>query len=132
MERRFTFGEAVQYPVTMELKYKIRSRWPRVGTGQTRWMSRDEVAFTADQPIEPGAKVEVSMAWPVLLMERTALQLVVEGEVTRCQGNLLTARIARHQFRTRSWNRPESVEVPAGAPFPGAIPLQRQEAASVM
>ena len=99
----------MQYPVAMEMKYKTRARTPRVGLGKTRLISNRDVTFTTDQPIEQGTLLEISMAWPALLNERVALQLVVEGEIIRCQETEVTARILKHHFRTRGpWQREES------------------------
>jgi len=109
VEPRFVPGGSNQYPVELEMKYKIRARTPGVGTGQTRWMSSQEVIFTADRPIEAGTLVEISIAWPVLLNNRVALQLVVEAKIAESQGTRATARILKHHFRTRGlWHREQS------------------------
>ena len=127
MEPRLAFGQAVHYPVEMELRYKIRARTPRVGVGQTRWMSSREVNFTADQPIDRGTVLEISVAWPVLLHNRVALQLVVEAEITDFRSDTLTARIMKHHFRTRGhWPREESAERPRPA-YSGPVPVHRTE-----
>ena len=101
----------MQYPVAMELKYKTRARTPRVGLGKTRWMSNRDVTFTTDQPMEQGTSLEISIAWPALLNDQVALQLVVEAEITSCQETEMRARILKHHFRTRGpWQRGESVQ----------------------
>ena len=101
----------MQYPVAMEMKYKTRARTPRVGLGKTYSMSNRDVTFTTDQPLEQGTLLEISIAWPALLNDRVALQLVVEGEVVQRQGTEMTARILKHHFRTRGpWRREETVQ----------------------
>ena len=116
MEPRFVPGGRNQYPVELEMKYKIRSRMARVGMGQTRWMSSQEVIFTADRPIEEGTMLEISIAWPVLLNNCVALQLVVEAKIAESQGTTATARILKHHFRTRGpWHREENAHRPAAA-----------------
>jgi len=128
VERRFTFEGATRYPVAMEIKYKIRSRTPRVGMGQTSSMSSREVVFTADQPIQEGTLMEVSIAWPALLNNRVALQLVIDGEIVRCGETEMTARIIKHHFRTRGpWLREENTPRPALV-YTGQVQPQNQEA----
>lgn len=109
MERRFALGGAAQYPIAMEIKYKIRSRPQRLGMGQTSWISSREVVFTTDQPIEEGALLEISVAWPALLNSRVPLQLVIEGRIVSCRETELVARILKHHFRTRGpWHTEQS------------------------
>ena len=104
MEPRRAFVRAVQYPVTLDVRYKT-ARPPRVGVGKTLQMSRTEVVFTTDTQIDPGTKLEISIAWPVVLNDRVLLQLVVTGEIVRREGSTLTATIRKHHFRTRgAWD----------------------------
>lgn len=92
---------AIRYPVSMQLRYKTDGRIPRVGMGQTNQMSTNEVVFTADQPLDPGTKLEISIAWPALLNGRVALQLIVAGDVVASRESLTTVRIRKYHFRTR-------------------------------
>ncbi len=119
---------AIQYPVTMELRYKIAARTPRVGMGQTSRMSTSEVVFTADQPLDPGAKIEISIAWPALLNGRVALQLVVAGDVVGSRGSLTTVRIRKYHFRTRG-RQTEFVQPPAVAYQAASAGIRVQHAA---
>ena len=113
MEPRMGFGGGAQYPVAMELKYKINSKTPRVGMGRTIWMSSREVVFTADQVLKDNTLLEISIAWPALLHGRVALQLVLEARVAGAEGSQMTARIMRHHFRTRGpWQREEPARRP--------------------
>ncbi len=117
----------MQYPVAMEMKYKTRTRTSRVGLGKTRWMSNRDVTFTTDQAIPQGTLLEISIAWPALLNDRVALQLVVEAEIVRCQESEMTARILKHHFRTRGpWQREESVRQPLVA-YATANPARTEE-----
>lgn len=103
----------MQYPVAMEMKYKTRAQTPRVGMGETRWMSNRDITFTTDHPMEPGTKLEISIAWPALLNGRVALQLVVESQIIRSEETQVTARILKHHFRTRGpWQREQDVRRP--------------------
>ena len=118
---------AIQYPITLELRYKTGGRAPRVGMGQTSGMSASEVVFTADQPIDVGAKLEISIAWPALLNDRVALQLVVVGDVVGRRDSLTTLRIRKYHFRTRGR---QTVQPPAVAyPAQPAAGVRYQQAA---
>lgn len=103
---------AIQYPVSMQLRYKTDGRIPRVGMGQTNQMSTNEVVFTADQSLDPGTKLEISIAWPALLNGRVALQLIVAGDVVASRESLTTVRIRKYHFRTRG-RQTEFVQPPA-------------------
>lgn len=117
----------MQYPVAMEMKYKTRMQTPRVGMGETRWMSNRDITFTTDHPIAPGTLLEISIAWPALLNNQVALQLVVEAEIIRCEDTEMRARIKRHHFRTRGpWRREETVRRPLVA-YAAATPIRAEE-----
>ena len=91
------------YPLQLELRYKaLNSKPPTSGIGKTLEISSTKIVFTADAPIEMGAKVVLSIAWPALLNNRVALQLVIEGQLTGGDGPTLTATITKHHFRTRA------------------------------
>lgn len=130
MERRYTLGGAFQYPVVMELRYKTRTRVPRIGMGRTLRMSSKEIIFTTDQPLEEGTKLEISIVWPALLDRVVPLQLVVEGNVVGRQGSELTARIVRHHFRTRRVQSFSQIPLPVMVAAQQGLPAshQRQQA----
>lgn len=92
---------AALYPVRMELRFKTYDRVPSVGTGEAEQMSSRELVFRSDQPLKRGTKLELSLAWPVLLNQRVLLQLVVSGEVVWSQGSTLGVAIWKYHFRTR-------------------------------
>lgn len=128
MERRFVMAGAIQYPVNMQLRYKTDGRAPRAGMGQTSRMSTSEVVFTADQPLDAGTKLEISIAWPALLNGRVALQLVVTGDVVGSRGSLTTVRIRKYHFRTRG-RQTEFVQPPAVAYHAASAGVRVQHAA---
>lgn len=97
---------AVPYPITLELRYKTGHSAPLAGIGRTSQMSNREVVFTAEHLLEPGTQMEIFIAWPAVLHDRVRLQLVVDGEVIRRHGVMLTAVIRRHHFRTRGSSDP--------------------------
>ena len=87
------------------------------GTGHTNLMSSLELIFTADQPLEPGMKAEISIAWPALLDDRVRLQLIVVGTVVRTQEGLNVLSILKHHYRTRGRVQAENTE-PISAEMP--------------
>jgi hypothetical protein len=93
---------ATAYPIQLDLRYKVLNPNSTVaGTGKTLEISSTGIVFTADGPIEPGTKVELSMAWPALLDNCVALQLVSEVKITGREGQTLRANIWKYNFRTR-------------------------------
>ncbi len=129
MERSYSFGGGSHYPVSMEVRYKVRARMPRVGMGQTSRMSSREIVFTADQTIDEGSKVEISIAWPAMLNQCVPLQLVIEGEVIRQRQSVMTARIQKYHFRTRGpWSHAEKSKPAATAQTAIAAGFSAQEA----
>jgi hypothetical protein len=118
------------YPIRLELQYKaVTPKSTLAGTGVTLQMSSTEIVFTADRPIEPGTKVELSMAWPALLNNQVALRLVSEVKITGREGQTLTASIWKYHFRTRGaglrLQQPTAVvvEMPGSRPSRPAPPL---------
>lgn len=93
---------ATSYPIQLDLRYKTLNPNSIVaGTGKTLEISSTGIVFTADGPIEPGTKLELSMAWPAVLDDRVALQLVSEVKITGREGQTLRADIWKYHFRTR-------------------------------
>ena len=71
------------------------------GSGRTINLSSAGLSFTADRPLRPGQKLEVSIDWPVLLAGGVELQLTMSGVVVRAIGSAIAMQIQRHEFRTR-------------------------------
>jgi hypothetical protein len=93
---------ATSYPIQLDLRYKVLNPNSTVaGTGKTLEISSTGIVFIADGPIEPGTKVELSMAWPALLDNCVALQFVSEVKITVREGQTLRANIWKYHFRTR-------------------------------
>ena len=115
----------MQYPLTLEVRYKIPSRKPVAGTGRTLRMSSSDVVFTAEHQIGPGTNMEIAIAWPAALDDRVLLQLIVTGEVVRREGSVLTAAIRKYRFRTRGqWAA--NASIPVGSKRPEA-PLRHAQ-----
>jgi hypothetical protein len=56
--------------------------------------------FDAGRPLPAGLDIELSIAWPVLLNDKSPMQLVVSGRIVRCNGNQVSFRMVQHEFRT--------------------------------
>ena len=91
------------FPLRLELRYRAKPKWAKetAGIGRSLWISSEEILFQSDRPLEPGTNIEVSLAWPARLDNRTPLQLCVVGQVVRCRDTDVSVRITRHEFRTR-------------------------------
>lgn len=99
-ERRTKFRFAIQ----RDLRYKMAEDGVVVaaGAGQTINMGSGGVAFVTEQPLTPGAYVEISISWPVLLDESLPMRLIVFGRILRCGGRKAVASIDKYEFRTQS------------------------------
>jgi hypothetical protein len=98
-ERRYSR----RFPVELALSHRVlgdRSDQSR-GAGTTVNFSGKGLLFASDYLFEAGSNVELALDWPVQLDGRTALRLVVEGRVVRCDGGRAAVRILRYEFRTR-------------------------------
>jgi hypothetical protein len=60
------------------------------------------VAFTTERALNPGAFVELSISWPVLLDETCPMRLIVFGRILRCTGRKAVCTIDKYEFRTQS------------------------------
>jgi hypothetical protein len=58
--------------------------------------------FTIERPVSEGQRVELFIAWPVLLHEKVHLNLVAEGEVVRIEEGRAAVKFEQHSFRTSS------------------------------
>jgi hypothetical protein len=112
-----------RFPVSYGLRYETTPpAAERTGVGETVWMSRHEVAFLAKGPACVGDKVQMYIAWPVLLNGAVPLQLIVNAEIVQCSGPLSVARLTKHEFRTRgiqssSMAARHRLPLPAPAPY---------------
>jgi len=97
MERR----AARRFPVALQLQYRAfrNAELLHEGSGRTVNMSSGGILLCADVHLEPGMRLEISVAWPVLDERKTHLQLLGAGEVVRTQETDAAIRIRRHEFR---------------------------------
>jgi hypothetical protein len=103
-ERRTKF----RFAIPRELRYKIIQDGTMIasGTGETIDMGSGGVAFAADQRLKPGAFVEVSISWPVLLDQTLPMRLIVFGRVLRSMERKTVCSVDKYEFRTQARNLP--------------------------
>jgi PilZ domain len=101
-ERRTKF----RFEMPRDLRYKVveDETITAFGTGQTIDMGSGGVAFVAEQELKPGAFVEISISWPVLLDKTLPMRLIVFGRVLRSVGCKTVCSIHRYEFRTQAQN----------------------------
>jgi len=71
------------------------------GTSETLNISSKGVLFRADELLEPGQLVQVSVDWPARLENQIPLKLVAEGRVVRNIKGVAAMTIEKYEFRTR-------------------------------
>jgi hypothetical protein len=94
-----------RFPLQRELRYKLLEDDTNVietGAGYTLDLSSGGVAFCADGVLKPGAFIQLSISWPVLLEERCPMRLIVFGRVLRNAGRLSACTVDRYEFRTQA------------------------------
>jgi DNA-binding NarL/FixJ family response regulator len=88
------------------------------GTSETLNISSKGVLFKADEILEPGQLVQISMDWPARLENQIPLKLVAEGRIVRNIKGIAAMTIEKYEFRTRKTAAPAaaaSARPPGGA-----------------
>jgi hypothetical protein len=93
-----------RFAIERDVRYKMADDGVVVasGTGQTINMCSGGVAFSTERALIPGALVELSISWPVLLDETCPMRLIVFGRILRCTGRKAVCTIDKYEFRTQS------------------------------
>ena len=93
-----------RFPIIRDVRYKLVSGRgaPESGMGHTVDVSSRGVLFTAENPLPPGKRVELSISWPAQLDGKCALKLVARGKIVRCRGKQVAVEINKYEFRTQS------------------------------
>ena len=91
-----------RYDIPLELRWKRirRGKVIEVGTGRTVDLSSGGILFRAEKSLPLGERIELSIAWPVLVDNFPRLQLIVSGMVVRSTGKQNAIRMIQHEFRT--------------------------------
>jgi DNA-binding NarL/FixJ family response regulator len=71
------------------------------GSSETLNISSKGVLFRADEALEPGQLVQVSLDWPARLENQIPLKLVAEGRIVRNIKGVAAMTIEKYEFRTR-------------------------------
>ncbi|HTP30773.1 MAG TPA: hypothetical protein VMJ75_01285 [Candidatus Acidoferrales bacterium] len=93
-----------RFELRRQLRYKVAEEGVVVasGAGETINIGSGGVAFCAENRLQPGAFVELSISWPMLLDENCPMRLTVFGRVLRSQGNRAACSVDKYEFRTQS------------------------------
>lgn len=93
----------MRFALRRDMRYKllINERVIEAGAGETIDISSRGVAFVTDRPLRPGAFVEMSISWPVLLGDSCAMRLWLIGRVVRSEGARSACSIQKYEFRTQ-------------------------------
>ncbi len=93
-----------RFPIRRELRYKVLEDNTIVasGVGRTLDISSSGLAFDIDQNVKPGAFIELSISWPVLLDESCPMRLIVFGRVLRSGLQNSACTVDKYEYRTQS------------------------------
>jgi hypothetical protein len=108
-----------RFAIERELRFKVldSERIATTGIGHTVDISSGGVAFETTATLTPGALVEISISWPVLLDESCLMRLVVLGRVVRTRRQVVACTVDKYEFRTQA-RAPQSV---GGTPVNSAL-----------
>lgn len=92
-----------RYGLKLGLRWKVirRRRLADSGEGFTLDLSRGGVRFYAGRDLPQGAKVALSISWPVLLHDIAPMLLAIDGKVIRSADGWVAVRSLQHEFRTQ-------------------------------
>ena len=99
------------------------------GTSETLNISSKGVLFRADEALEPGQLVQVSVDWPARLENQIPLKLVAEGRIVRNVKGVAAMTIEKYEFRTRRTPAQAGTQKPAASADGKNIPSRSSEAA---
>lgn len=91
-----------RFPMVREVHYKVMHSkgMPEIGSGQTVNISSTGVLLTAQSPLPPGRRLEVSISWPAQLDGKCGMKLIARCRVVRCTDTTVALEIDRYEFRT--------------------------------
>jgi hypothetical protein len=95
-----------RFGMQLQLRWKLvhRRRTIDTGTGCTVDMSSRGLRFEAGREMPSGLNVELSISWPVLLLNVAPMQLLITGRILRSADGWAAIRTVTHEFRTLSAN----------------------------
>ena len=89
-----------RFSLNADVRYNLVGKPQTAGRGHTVNLSRNGVLFESEQALAPGALIELSIAWPVMLNQETSLLLWASGRTVRVLGNRAAVKFSRYEFRT--------------------------------
>ena len=103
-ERRHDRRTRTRFPINSELRFKLLDDQSVVemGAGQTINLASGGVAFQTGRSLKPGAFIELSISWPVLLENTLPMRLIAFGRVLRSTPAMTACTIDKYEFRTQS------------------------------
>ncbi len=99
------------------------------GTSETLNISSKGVLFKADEALEPGQLVQISVDWPARLENQIPLKLVAEGRIVRNIKGVAAMTIEKYEFRTRRTPAQAATNNSAAAAAVKNAPSRSSEAA---
>lgn len=100
------------------------------GTSETLNISSKGVLFRADEALEPGQLVQVSVDWPARLENQIPLKLVAEGRIVRNSKGIAAMTIEKYEFRTRRTPAQPATQSKTAAPSDGKTTTGRSSEAA--
>ncbi len=109
-----------RYEISLDVRWKVlrRKRALDSGLGHTVDLSSGGILFEAGRKLPVGLKVQLSIAWPVLLHNSSPLQLSVAGRVVRSDNQRTAIEIIQHEFRTAGLSTEQRSGLAAAARAP--------------
>src|SRR5579862_1528897 len=88
-----------RYDISLEVRWKLLRRKKTLdsGHGQTVDLSSGGILFETGRKLPVGLKVQLSIAWPVLLHNASPLQLTVAGRIVRSDNERAAIEIVQHE-----------------------------------
>ena len=100
------------------------------GSSETLNISSKGVLFRADEALEPGQLVQVSVDWPARLENQIPLKLVAEGRIVRNIKGVAAMTIEKYEFRTRRATAQAGAQNKTAAPADGKTTTGRSSEAA--
>ena len=102
-----------RFDIRRELRYKLleAEKTVETGTGITLDIGSSGVAFLAGRQLPPGAFLELSISWPVLLNQSCPMRLNILGRVLRSDSERMVCSVDKYEFRTQARSCPEAPAV---------------------
>jgi|SRR5689334_19316375 PilZ domain-containing protein len=90
-----------RFPFALDVRYRTLADGPMLtGAGQTINMSRSGLLIASEHEVPVGARMEVTIEWPVCLGGTVPLKLVTSGRVTRSDPSSFVVLFRQYEFRT--------------------------------